>query len=373
MQDGPEIEEPPTAITDLSHDVIINIMVLLSPASILSSMCSCQTLYASATNDIVWTALLARLFGDVANVPPGHPKMAFRHLATDNFGCVHCRDTMLLDSRHRCPCVARRTKLPLRVGALGRARAGSSAPSTGGFIGLMTCLNAHFDMSDFRTNGVNGDYSLESLDRESLAPLDVLILCTTEGPALSSVEQAAVTHWVQRGGALIVSAFANWSAHGHFARETVRWLGIGTVPGTEFLPKLMHTLRADNGGAPTAPEHQAHAQRLLGCPFGFTHRFMNLGESYFVVTPEAEGGGAISLAGLGERDRHSTLVFFPPGSDGDNMVAGRGRVLVTSNLHWLCDRDKWMGGCFSTSSDNERLLLNFIAGAVAARLGVRVE
>ena len=61
----------------------------------------------------------------------------------------------------------------------------------------------------------------------------------------------------------------------------------------------------------------------------------------------------------------ATLCFFPPGH---TLTGERGRVLVCSNLHWLADADYWNGGTFK-KADSARLLLNFLAGAVASRTG----
>ena len=90
-----------------------------------------------------------------------------------------------------------------------------------------------------------------------------------------------------------------------------------------------------------------------------------------------------------------TLLFYPPGG----ALTGRGRILVCSNYHWLCDMQHWNGGHFRRfdakgelmltgclGEDGEmidehaededyccRLLLNFIAGALAARVHSHVS
>ena len=66
--------------------------------------------------------------------------------------------------------------------------------------------------------------------------------------------------------------------------------------------------------------------------------------------------------------RFATLLFYPP-SDGIRPagVTGKGRVLVCSNYHWLCDAHYWNGG-FIEEANNRRLLLNLIAAGVAARV-----
>ena len=72
-------------------------------------------------------------------------------------------------------------------------------------------------------------------------------------------------------------------------------------------------------------------------------------------------------------DGVASLLFYPPSTaeEGgrDSGVTGRGRVLVCSNYHWLCDASYWNGGTFSNGEDQKALLLNFIAGALAARVG----
>jgi len=146
-----------------------------------------------------------------------------------------CRHSLLLADGTRCPCVAARTNcLPLRLGAFAPARSGSSALSSGGFTELHACLRERFHLAAL--------HEILALDTPALAPIDVLVICTTEGPALGADELAALRAWVQRGGALITSAFSNWSAHAHFAAETVAWLGLRTVPQARFLPRLTHAI-----------------------------------------------------------------------------------------------------------------------------------
>lgn len=144
---------------------------------------------------------------------------------------------------------------------------------------MLQCLRDHFQFDEAKDLAC-----VEILTAEALAPLDAFILCTTEGcarraltsalrrlrhlpstlphflplspvtrslslslsrdagpypggpypiacrsPRLSLDEQTALKAWVVRGGALIVSAFSHWSAHEHYARDTVGWLGIQTV------------------------------------------------------------------------------------------------------------------------------------------------
>ena len=104
---------------------------------------------------------------------------------------------------------------------------------------------------------------LEELDR---ARADLFILCTTEGPALSEEELDALQAWVRNGGALITSAFANWSAHGHYAESTVRWLGLRTKPHTQFMQQMTHTLN------PSTPVDGPTQRPLEHGPFGVWDR-----------------------------------------------------------------------------------------------------
>ena len=173
----------------------------------------------------------------------------------------------------------------------------------------------------------------------------------------------ALAEWVRGGGALIVSAFANWSQYEHYASATVGWLGLETCPHAEFLPRLSHTLTKTDGSC------IASAQ-LCGSssPFAVaaSNQFVNTGESLFRMTDHAYRLGVVKLTDFGRVDsdeRLTTLCFYPPGSS----AAQKGRVLVCSNYHWLVDASYWNGGTFRRG-DNARLLLNFLAGAVAARV-----
>ena len=79
------------------------------------------------------------------------------------------------------------------------------------------------------------------------------------------------------------------------------------------------------------------------------------------------------------RDRVANLIFYPPRPTSDGGLTGAGRVLVCSNYHWLADARHWNGGLWdhrgppAPGADpghqacNQVLLLNFLAGAVAAR------
>jgi len=324
----------------------------------------------------VWQDQLQRAFPDVpdAMVDSSDPMQSLVELAFRRCGPAcpvepdqpGCCGSLLVDNAHRCPCVAARTRrLPLCLGSLVKRRSGSSALSGGGFSALLATLRRHF-VFDHR--------ELETLQDDTLAPLDVLIVCTTEGPALSASELAALRAWVENGGALIASAFANWSAFGHFSAETVAWLGLETIPHTAFLERRTHDLIA-----PETVRKLSSMRMLLTGPFGKPVKFVNTGESSFRILGDAIRFGAVQLTEHSEDDL-ATLVFYPPRSVAHGGVTGKGRVLVCSNYHWLADTGHWNGGLFAYrkrgSQDldpnealrpNQALFLNFVAGAVAAR------
>ena len=85
--------------------------------------------------------------------------------------------TSVLLTLGRCICVASRTKLPLRIASLSRQRAGSSSFDQGGFSHMLHTLRACYDVQGTREFGSN--LSISSLRDDLLAPLDVLVLCTT--------------------------------------------------------------------------------------------------------------------------------------------------------------------------------------------------
>ena len=88
------------------------------------------------------------------------------------------------------------------------------------------------------------------------------------------------------------------------------------------------------------------------------------------MTPTAFRQGAVQLVTVSGRrnmlnDGVATLLYYPPNAP----ATAKGRVLVCSNLHWLANSSYWNGGTFSLGDGQRRLLLNFLAGAVAARVG----
>jgi len=214
---------------------------------------------------------------------------------------------------------------------------------------------------------------MSSLLDDTLESLDVLILCTTEGPELSLEEVKMLRLWVESGGALITSAFSNWSAYGHYAQRTVGWLGLHTRPGDTFRPHCFHSLPDVEASDATIDDS---LKMLLQGPFGKPGFMVNRGESFF-FSHDAHAYGGMCITKSGESfspfsSALSSLVFYPPQGAKAGGVTGRGRVLVCSNYHWLSDDDYWDGGLFTVSSTpghwpNQALLLNFIAGSVAAR------
>lgn len=385
-----------TLVSVLPEELIVLILDFL-PLPSIGSICQASTAArAAAMSPELWASILRRFYPDVKEDPaaswasprqrflflaywPGAPKTHVRthrnsmrffdflrgtqgHPACPSVPCPclpSCHGSLLASTGDaRCPCVCTRSSaLRLTLGQLVPARSGSSSIRSTGFSEMRSLLNNHFDM----------DYEdLATLSHVSLRGIDALILCTTEGPPLSPDEVHALAEWVRGGGALIVSAFANWSLYEHYASATVGWLGLETCPHAEFLPRLSHTLTKTDSSC------IASAQ-LCGSssPFAVaaSHQFVNTGESLFRMTDHARRLGVVKLTDFGRVDadgtdeRLTTLCFYPPGSS----AAQKGRVLVCSNYHWLVDASYWNGGTFRRG-DNARLLLNFLAGAVAARV-----
>lgn len=383
----------------LPQDLLVAIFSWLPLPSVGCMSQTSSTALAVGRSDELWSALLARFFPDAAPSATG-PRACFLSLAYAprspnphvrtrrggnliiqahaalrwlNFNsaarthkppycpCLPCCNGSLLASTAglgmvRCPCVVTRCQgLPLALGQLCQARTGSSSLRSGGFSELHALLGEHFHVRH---------EDLASLTPQGLEGLDALILCTTEGPALSAEEVAALKDWVQAGGALIVSAFSNWSLHGHYAAATVGWLGIRTIPDTAFLPRITHTFK------PEAMAGCEFTAQLCGqaSPFATSARdqFVNTGESLFHLTPEAIELGAVKLCEVpthAQGGADTTLAWFPPGKP----LSRKGRVLVCSNYHFLADSNYWNGGTIRRG-DNARLVLNFLAGAVAARV-----
>ncbi len=299
-----------------------------------------------------------------------------------------CAGRLFLPDGSRCPCVVKRTKSnSLRVGALHFRRSRSSSLNSGGFETLREIL-----MEEFAFGGEFEEFL--TLDGPNLSNIDVLVICTTEGPSLNQNEVQNLQRWVDGGGALLISAFSNWSRFNHFASVTVGWLGIRTRRWDPFGQPLEHTIdpmMVDVDVEESSSNKNCNKEeRSRRCkekeishlatagPFGQVKTLTNQGETLFQITNDAYNLGAIPLTKrYGEKnlinEQLGHLVFFPP-ADLDGQERKRhGRILVCSNYHWLCDRDHWNGGFLANEEQNSSkvLLLNFIASAVAARHGQR--
>ncbi len=314
--------------------------------------------------------------------------------------------------RGRCPCVAARVRLPLAVGSLSARRCGDSALESGGFRELGQLLSTFFTLRPGSAAAGDGPYflSLDTLTDPRLVSLDVLVLCTTQSDPLTADELAALRRWTLAGGALIANGFANWSTHEHYNRRTVGWMNVETLPGWPFERFHSHELR----------QSELRSARLDG-PFTTPREFRNRGESallaptLWVDTPRSlvfesalrlcdygrldrpsissfATGNALAYGGMSAEEeqeeydaflhRVSTLLYVPPGylvervrtlrrldstgyeMDGKVAYAGKGRALVCGNLHWIADAGFWNSGLLH---QNEPLILNFVAGALAAR------
>lgn len=341
---------------DLAEGVVVTIVLDLPLSSVVAVKRTCEKLSREVSSDAVWTALLTRFFRDAKLDPAvGQAMSLFDKLAAEP--CATCNRELMLRDGNRCPCVTHRAHVPLTLGAFGY-RAGDSSLSSGGFSAMLRTLDDCF---------VFERHQLEALDASALAPLDVLVLCTTEGPPLQSRELVALRAWLEQGGALIVSAYSSWSTYGHYAADTVGFLGIETVPNAFHLSRRTHVLQRNDA-----------TRDLLEGPFGALTLFTNCGETRFLAKPEAfEDYGAVRLVTQGRGTRllteqlaeptSDTLLFYPPNTS-QRGVTGKGRVLLCSNYHWLADADYWNGGTF-TMNNHKYLLLNFIAGALANRGG----
>jgi hypothetical protein len=402
-----DLAEPPTipmVILDLPQELIMHMLLRAPPSAIAAFVCCSSAAAALGRDNELWRVLLARVFPDVRPVEAlqDSPMVDFISLACGvglsrdrlKFCRRHCpcgdrgcSGDLLLADGSRCPCVCVRSgrRMPLRAGTLGRARSGTSCFRDGeysGFKNLNQCMRTHFDFDDFE--------ELEALDTASLAPLHLLLLCTTESPAPSASEVACLRAWVEAGGALITSAFSNWSAHHHFAQPAVGWLGVQTVPQEAFGARVSHRFEpfAKRDGPPgsslgsgyNAADDDETARLTVRGPYGSVSMVPNTGDTPFRVPDEAFERGAVQLTRKYQQcnlleQRRGTWLFWPPRPVESGGLTGRGRVLLCSNYHWLCDPSHWNGGFFVNDGkvwgggDPKAFLLNFIAGALAARTG----
>mmetsp|Transcript_158376 Transcript_158376/g.485255 ORF Transcript_158376/g.485255 Transcript_158376/m.485255 type:complete len:379 (+) Transcript_158376:38-1174(+) len=369
-------QERPHSLLELPAGLWDIALGCLPPADACRLGHTSPTAKTRAHAERIWEAMLQRFFPDACHsrasgAQSSEPSLQrFFDTAIRRLGLAcpcdpGCGGTLVVNGAQRCPCVAARTPtLPLRLGSFSRDRCGTSALSGGGFTQLLGLLRRSFAFEHVE---------MQELEPARVAQLDVLLLCTTEGPRLEEAELAAVRAWVERGGALIVSAFSNWSRFGHYAAETVGWLGLETIPRAGFQNQMIYDL------APTAPGADV-TNRLLRGPFGHAKQFANTGESLFRVKHSGFGYGAVRLTPPHDHGCLATLVFYPPRPCSCGGVTGKGRALVCSNYHWLADAEHWNGGLLHyrcrgqahSSEDgalrpNQALLLNFVAGALAAR------
>lgn len=292
-----------------------------------------------------------------------------------------CKGTLLLPpsctqgERRRCPCIVTRSDkcLPLGIGCLSENRSRSSCFATShGFSTMRMTIAQHFHVTD-QSRVI---HPIDTITSDTLHNLDVFILCTTEGPALSQLELTSLQEWVyQHGGALITSAFSNHSTHGHYAEQTVGWLGITPTQRARFMPTTTNTVQPHQQPPliPVAAIDDETAALVSNGPFGPVTVFRNVGDTIFRTGDSAERGAVSLVRTFGDRDLvaegKAQLLFYPPGG---RLTGRRGRVLLCSNFHWLANRDYWNGGTFLEMADGGRtqknLFLNFVAGAVASRV-----
>ena len=144
--------------------------------------------------------------------------------------CRLCDDTLRrpgTQEDRRCPCIAARgAQLPLRLFSLSPARSRDSSLDTLSVFSEMRATLAEL----FELTVVTAD----RIEPQSLSEIDVVVLCTTQGEALSEEEQEELHRYVYAGGTAIVSAFANWSAHHHYNAALTAWLGVESAEGADF-------------------------------------------------------------------------------------------------------------------------------------------
>jgi len=347
-------------------ELIALLLAWLPPAAICRLGLTAKVLQQLAHEDAVWIALHRRCFHELPAIHHSYIKTfglrAYHGQRLEHCHVQRCGGSLFRAECGRCTCVAARTKLPLTVGALHPTRSGLSALSSGSFRNFLLSLDEVFYIDRSDSHG-QPFCEIKILTDASLAPLDLFILCTTEGPPLTADEIAALRRWVEAGGALIVSAFANWSSHSHYARETVGWLGIDSIPDSGFDAPARHNLIRDFA--------QGHVSELITGPFGNVDDFANQGESGFTLR---QGCGGVKLTNC----ILTTLVYFPPDTYNATgatreTITGKGRVLVIGNYHCLVNPGHWHGNPayqFVKGGHNESLVRNLIAGALASRSAV---
>mmetsp|Transcript_32079 Transcript_32079/g.53016 ORF Transcript_32079/g.53016 Transcript_32079/m.53016 type:complete len:434 (-) Transcript_32079:451-1752(-) len=405
----------PYDLLELPYDLLSqHILQWLSPPELARFGCCSTTTAHLAHAPRLWQSLCDSIWYDaVIDEPSQDFKAMFVNLAYRRFsasrGCPMktsgCRGFLRVGSR-RCPCVGSRgvsergCALPLAIGGLAADRSDSTHMGSGDFSEMLELVNQGFILTTKELTIIND---------ASLAPLDVLMLYTADGAALTATESASLQLWVQQGGALLVSA--HWSRDVSVSQRAVGWLGIKTkfrysdpIPSRNVAnvihpwPRL--ALASDSfedavaditnifegaGLGQVYPEElqqvcKAVAQRpkvellqvdadnmartittehLINGPFGQVDAHHSVGASEFELTLDAITANVVALTKTATGHPNTTcLAFFPPQQYGPT---GAGRVLVTPNFLWFTNGDAWR------RKANRRLLLNFICGAVAAR------
>ena len=396
---------PPRGLLDLAVELLLSILTdsLLSARDVVTFGLTCHDAHVLLlSSDLLWSVLLQRFFPEdrqlhpsyysdaqvsVSNPPTstssGNCKLMERFLECSQLRTIGscpmacCGNTLLLRSDQRCPCVSVRYRLPLTFAQLHPRRSGSSSLKSGGFGSMRSSLATRF--RSLSVGGLSLSSTLDIIDimelsDESLRNIHVLLICTTEGPPISDTELAAMRRWVEAGGALIVSAFSNWSRYGHFARNAVGWLGIETEAGAPFGNRALHRINPPHDERASAASEAADAYHVLvRGAFGTVGTVYNIGEQVFHIRPSAFDHHDVRLLtntyqGVELGQNTGVMAFYPPRDIERGGVTGRGRVLVVSNLHFLADPHHWNGGCFKEPhNDAEALLLNFVGSALTAR------
>jgi hypothetical protein len=319
-------------ILDLSDELLLHVLDLyLDPVSLARVGGACRRLSSLSRTPALWKRRIAPFAGTFEGAFAPDPKPSGRLFGalfaprTRGWKCPACLDTLTTTSARCCPCVCRRQRFPLTVMGFSARRCRSSSLRRG-FHRMLEKLMDNFE------------FSLELVDvlpdEESLRRVDMLLLCTTEGPELSDAEQQGLVNFVRQGGTAIVSAFSTWSSFGHYNRKLSAWLGVSVVPGAAFSHPQVTTVA---GGLPTGP-------------WDSQGRLHNMGENQFTVDT---GGGM--------RKTYTSL-YFRRG----HACTGAGHVLVCSNFHWIADPHHWHGGRFQEEA-NRHLLLNLVADAAIHR------
>jgi len=392
-----------TRLYQLPDDILVSIISYLCIPTISTFTKTCLTLRAIlySNDEQIWSYLISTYFPDFVFPPQTtsatvSKKEMFCMYYTNSFPCpVGCKGTLLLHNsfnqhRRRCPCIVPRSVfnysnkaqtrlfkcLPLIVACLCQSRSGTSCFATSeGFTQLRKIIRKNFSSPEESEILQVTEINERTLNRS----VHVFILCTTEGPPLSDDELKALQRWVQKdGGALIVSAFSNWSQYEHFAEKTVGWLGVQTIRGCGFLPTTNHKISPYCSSDYTINETSS---LITHGPYGPIKVFRNIGDSMVRTTPETfTKYGAVQLVtSLGSRNLlaagKAQLLFYPPSNyqRDNNMIvtSGRGRILLCTNYHWLADSSHWDGGTIlATGGSQINLFLNFVAGALASRVTI---